>query len=296
MSTITKDAVMTLRERTGAGLIDCKRALTDSNGDMEEAVSILRKKGVASAAKKAGRSASEGIIAQSISADNSKGILVEVNCETDFVAKNDDFVDFSNSVAAELLGDPSADLEEKRTAQIAKIGENMSLRRTNVLSVSNGIIAGYIHNAVNDNLGKIGVIISLESNADKSALKKLGKELAMHIAATSPSSISVNDLSPDIVERERRVLIDQAMSSGKPEDIAKKMVEGRLKKFYSEVVLLEQTFVMDGETKVVDAINKLSKELGADIQINNFTRFNLGEGIEKDEKNFADEVAEQLSN
>ena len=187
-------------------------------------------------------------------------------------------------------------VQEVLTDKIAKIGENMSLRRTEVLSVPNGIIAGYIHNSVNENLGKIGVLISLESNADKSALKKLGKELAMHIAATSPSSISVNDLSPDIVERERSVLIDQAMSSGKPEDIAKKMVEGRLKKFYSEVVLLEQTFVMDGETKVVDAITKLSKELGADIQINNFTRFNLGEGIEKDEKNFADEVAEQLSN
>ena len=187
-------------------------------------------------------------------------------------------------------------VQEVLTDKIAKIGENMSLRRTNVLSVSNGIIAGYIHNSVNDNLGKIGVLVSLESNADKSALKKLGKELAMHIAATSPSSISVNDLSSDIVERERSVLIDQAMSSGKPEDIAKKMVEGRLKKFYSEVVLLEQTFVMDGETRVVDAITKLSKELGADIKIKDFIRFNLGEGIEKDNKNFADEVAEQLSN
>ncbi len=172
----------------------------------------------------------------------------------------------------------------------------MSLRRAEVLSVSNGVIAGYVHNSVNENLGKIGVLVSLESNADKSALKKLGKELAMHIAATAPSSISVNDLSPDIVERERSVLIEQAMSSGKPEEIAKKIVEGRLKKFYSDVVLLEQTFVMDGETKVIDAINKLSKELDTPIQIKHFIRFNLGEGIEKDNKNFADEVAEQLSN
>ena len=305
---ITAQMVKELRIKSSAGMMDCKKALSETNGDMDAAVDWLRKKGLATASKKSGRVASEGLIG--ICIEDNFGSIVEVNSETDFVARNVEFQEFVSSVAKISLknkGDLDDILKSKYlnfdksvqevlTDKIAKIGENMSLRRTNVLSVSNGIIAGYIHNSVNDNLGKIGVLVSLESNADKSALKKLGKELAMHIAATSPSSISVNDLSPDIVERERSVLIDQAMSSGKPEDIAKKMVEGRLKKFYSEVVLLEQTFVMDGETRVVDAITKLSKELDADIQINNITRFNLGEGIEKDEKNFADEVAEQLSN
>ena len=305
---ITAQMVKELRTKSSAGMMDCKKALSETNGDMDAAVDWLRKKGLATASKKSGRVASEGLVG--ICIEDNFGSIVEVNSETDFVARNVEFQEFVSSVAKISLtnkGDLDNILKSKYlnfdksvqevlTDKIAKIGENMSLRRTNVLSISNGIIAGYIHNSVNDNLGKIGVLVSLESNADKSALKKLGKELAMHIAATSPSSISVNDLSPDIVERERSVLIDQAMSSGKPEDIAKKMVEGRLKKFFSEVVLLEQTFVIDGETRVVDAITKLSKELGADIQIKNFTRFNLGEGIEKDEKNFADEVAEQLSN
>ena len=305
---ITAQMVKELRIKSSAGMMDCKKALSETKGDMDAAVDWLRKKGLATASKKSGRVASEGLIG--ICIEDNFGSIVEVNSETDFVARNVEFQEFVSSVTKISLNNKGdlddilkskylnfdKSVQEVLTDKIAKIGENMSLRRTNVLSVSNGIIAGYIHNSVNNNLGKIGVLVSLESNADKSALKKLGKELAMHIAATSPSSISVNDLSPDIVERERSVLIDQAMSSGKPEDIAKKMVEGRLKKFYSEVVLLEQTFVMDGETKVIDAINKLSKELGSDIQIKNFTRFNLGEGIEKDEKNFADEVAEQLSN
>ena len=305
---ITAQMVKELRIKSSAGMMDCKKALSETNGDMDAAVDWLRKKGLATASKKSGRVASEGLIG--ICIEDNFGSIVEVNSETDFVARNVEFQEFVSSVAQISLNnkgdlddilkskylDFDKSVQEVLTDKIAKIGENMSLRRTNVLSVSNGIIAGYIHNSVNDNLGKIGVLVSLESNADKSALKKLGKELAMHIAATSPSSISVNDLSSDIVERERSVLIDQAISSGKPEDIAKKMVEGRLKKFYSEVVLLEQIFVMDGETKVVDAITRLSKELGADIQIKNFIRFNLGEGIEKDNKNFADEVAEQLSN
>ena len=305
---ITAQMVKELRIKSSAGMMDCKKALSETNGDMDAAIDWLRKKGLATASKKSGRIASEGLIGVCIE-DNS-GSIVEVNSETDFVARNTEFQDFVGSVAKISLKnngniedilktkyfDSEKSVQEVLTDKIAKIGENMSLRRTEVLSVSNGVIAGYIHNSVDENLGKIGVLVSLESKADKPALKKLGKELAMHIAATSPSSISVSDLSPDIVERERSVLIEQAMSSGKPEEIAKKMVEGRLKKFYSEVVLLEQTFVMDGETKVIDAINKLSKELDTEIQIKNFTRFNLGEGIEKDNKNFADEVAEQLSN
>ena len=305
---ITAQMVKELRIKSSAGMMDCKKALSETDGDMDAAIDWLRKKGLATASKKSGRIASEGLIG--IYIEDNSGSIVEVNSETDFVARNNEFQDFVSSVAkislknnGNLEGilkikyfDSEKNVQEILTDKIAKIGENMSLRRTKVLSVSNGIIAGYVHNSVNENLGKIGVLVSLESNADKSALKKLGKELAMHIAATAPSSISVNDLSPDVVERERRVLIEQAMSSGKPEEIAKKMVEGRLKKFYSDVVLLEQTFVMDGETKVIDAINKLSKELDTSIEIKHFIRFNLGEGIEKDNKNFADEVAEQLSN
>jgi elongation factor Ts len=305
---ITAQMVKELRIKSSAGMMDCKKALSETDGDMDAAIDWLRKKGLATASKKSGRIASEGLIG--IYIEDNSGSIVEVNSETDFVARNNEFQDFVSSVAkislknnGNLEGvlktkyfDSEKNVQEILTDKIAKIGENMSLRRTEVLSVSNGIIAGYVHNSVNENLGKIGVLVSLESNADKPALKKLGKELAMHIAATAPSSISVNDLSPDIVERERSVLIEQAMSSGKPEEIAKKMVEGRLKKFYSDVVLLEQTFVMDGETKVIDAINKLSKELDTAIQIKHFIRFNLGEGIEKDNKNFADEVAEQLSN
>jgi len=305
---ITAQMVKELRIKSSAGMMDCKKALSETDGDMDAAIDWLRKKGLATASKKSGRIASEGLIG--IYIEDNSGSIVEVNSETDFVARNNEFQDFVSSVAkislknnGDLEGilktkyfDSEKNVQEILTDKIAKIGENMSLRRTEVLSVSNGIIAGYVHNSVNENLGKIGVLVSLESNADKPALKKLGKELAMHIAATAPSSISVNDLSTDLVERERSVLIEQAMSSGKPEEIAKKMVEGRLKKFYSDVVLLEQTFVMDGETKVIDAINKLSKELDTPIQIKHFIRFNLGEGIEKDNKNFADEVAEQLSN
>ncbi len=305
---ITAQMVKELRIKSSAGMMDCKKALSETNGDMDAAIDWLRKKGLATASKKSGRVASEGLIA--IYIEENSGSIIEVNSETDFVARNNEFQDFVGSVAKISLKnngnlesilktkyfDSEKNVQEVLTDKIAKIGENISLRRTEVLSVSNGIIAGYVHNSVNENLGKIGVLVSLESNADKSALEKLGKELAMHIAATAPSSISVNDLSPDVVERERRVLIEQAISSGKPEEIAKKMVEGRLKKFYSDVVLLEQTFVMDGETKVIDAINKLSKELDTEIQIKHFIRFNLGDGIEKDNKNFADEVAEQLSN
>jgi elongation factor Ts len=240
MSTITKDDVMTLRERTGAGLIDCKRALTDSNGDMEEAVSILRKKGVASAAKKAGRSASEGIIAQSISADNSKGILVEVNCETDFVAKNDDFVDFSNSVAAELLGNPSADLEEKRTAQIAKIGENIQISRSESLAPEgSGIVQSYIHTG-----GKVAVLISIGAEGDVSGQENalvMAKDLCMHIAAASPICVSRDEVPAELVEKETEIA--KAQAEGKPPQAIEKIVTGKLEKYFAGSCLLEQPFV-----------------------------------------------------
>ena len=304
---ITAQMVKELRLKSSAGMMDCKKALTEMNGDMDAAVDWLRKKGLATASKKSGRIASEGLIG--ISLDHNLGAIVEVNSETDFVARNKEFQEFvisisdvaikSNGNLDEILvsnfPNSKKNVKDTLTDKIAKIGENMSIRRSETVSVSNGAIIGYMHNAVHESLGKIGVILALESKADKKDLQKLGKDLAMHIAATSPSSISIDDLSSELVERERKVLIDQAMSSGKPEDIAKKMVEGRLRKFYSEVVLLEQIFVIDGETKVSDVIKKVSKDLNQDIKINSFIRYNLGEGIEKNSKNFADEVAEQLS-
>ena len=304
---ISAQMVKELRLKSSAGMMDCKKALTETNGDMDAAIDWLRKKGLATASKKAGRVASEGLIG--IKLKNKSGAIVEVNSETDFVARNEEFQTFVNDICNIAL-ENNADLnkilssnfpgskknvQDTLTDKIAKIGENMSLRRAEMLSVPNGAVIGYMHNSVKDDLGKIGVLVALESNADASQLNKLGKELAMHIAATSPSSLSIEDLSSELVDRERKVLIDQAMSSGKPEEIAKKMVEGRLRKFYSEVVLLEQTFVIDGETKVSDVIKKFSKEINEDIKINSFIRFNLGEGIEKDTKNFAEEVAEQLS-
>ena len=304
---ISAQMVKELRLKSSAGMMDCKKALTETNGDMDAAIDWLRKKGLATASKKAGRVASEGLIG--IKLDNKSGAIVEVNSETDFVARNEEFQTFVNdicNIALENEADlnkilssnfpgSSKNVQDTLTDKIAKIGENMSLRRAEMLSVKSGAVIGYIHNSVKDDLGKIGVLVALESNADASQLNKLGKELAMHIAATSPSSLSIEDLSSELVDRERKVLIDQAMSSGKPEEIAKKMVEGRLRKFYSEVVLLEQIFVIDGETKVSDVVNKFSKEINEGIKINSFIRFHLGEGIEKDTKNFADEVADQLS-
>ena len=306
--TITAQLVKELRIKSSAGMMDCKKALTETNGDMDAAIDWLRKKGLATASKKSGRIASEGLVG--VFVDNTSGSIVEINSETDFVARNIEFQNFVKSIAKiandvgnnskTILGSvyPNSDkkVEEILTEKIAKIGENMTFRRVDRLEVSAGLVSSYIHNSVDENLGKIGVLIAIESDGEKDKISKLGKQLAMHIAATSPSSIAIEDLSPDLVERERAVLIDQAVSAGKPEDIAKKMVEGRLRKFYSEVVFLEQIFVLDGETKVADAIAKISKEIGKDIKIKGFVRYNLGEGIEKDQKSFADEVANQLKN
>ena len=274
MSTITKDAVMTLRERTGAGLIDCKRALTDSNGDMEEAVSILRKKGVASAAKKAGRSASEGIIAQSISSDNFQGILVEVNCETDFVAKNEDFVEFSNSVAAELLSNPSADLEEKRTAQIAKIGENIQISRSESLSpVGAGIVQSYIHTG-----GKVAVLISIGADIDVSGdanALAMAKDLCMHIAAASPICVSRDEVPSELVEKETEIA--KAQAEGKPPQAIEKIVTGKLEKYFAGSCLLEQPFVKNPDQSVKELVDVTSKEIGANLKVEKFIRFQVGE-------------------
>jgi len=274
MSTITKDAVMTLRERTGAGLIDCKRALTDSNGDMEEAVSILRKKGVASAAKKAGRDAGEGIIAQSISADLSKGILVEVNCETDFVAKNEDFVAFSNSVAEELLNNPDADMESKRTEQIAKIGENIQISRSKALAPERtGIVQSYIHTG-----GKVAVLISIGSDGDVSGNENalvLAKDLCMHIAAASPICVSRDEVPSDLVEKETEIA--NAQAEGKPPQAVDKIVSGKLEKYFAGSCLLEQPFVKNPDQSVKELVEATSKEIGSTLKVEKFLRFQVGE-------------------
>jgi elongation factor Ts len=303
---VTAALVKELREKSGAGMMDCKKALGETNGDMDAAIDWLRTKGLATAAKKSGRVASEGLVA--IAVEGASGAVVELNAETDFVARNTEFQDFARSLSGLALAavdldtlraatypDTGRTVEEELTQKIATIGENMTLRRMERLSVLNGAVVSYMHNATADGLGRIGVLVALESTADEAALQGLGKQLAMHIAATSPASLSVEDLDKDAVQRERDVLIEQAKASGKPQEIAEKMVEGRMKKYYQEVVLLEQTSVIDGETRIADVITKAGKDAGADIAMTAFVRFNLGEGIEKEETDFAAEVAAQLS-
>jgi len=307
MTAITAGMVKELRTRSGAGMMDCKKALTETSGDMDAAIDWLRTKGLATAAKKSGRVAAEGLVA--VSANGTSGAVVEVNAETDFVGRNEEFqalVKGIASVATEKGDDidvikaspfpgDSVTVEEKLTASIATIGENMDLRRAACLSVTNGVVASYVHNSVTDGLGKIGILIALESEGDSAALAVLGKQIAMHVAATSPQSISVADLDPAAVERERAVLSQQARESGKPEEIIGKMVEGRLSKFYKEVVLLEQTFVVDGENTVKVAIENVAKEIGKPIEVVGMVRFAVGEGIEKEESDFAAEVAAAVS-
>jgi elongation factor Ts len=304
MAEITAALVKELRERSGAGMMDCKKALTESGGDLEGAVDWLRKKGLAAAAKKAGRVAAEGLVGIAVS--GGKGALVEVNSETDFVARNDKFQDFVRKVSAISLaksGDVAAigaaaypgtgrSVGEELTQLIATIGENMNLRRAAALSAEPGVVASYMHNAVDASLGKIGVLVALKSSGDKAKLAELGRQIAMHIAAANPQAVSVKTLDPAAVERERSVLSEQARASGKPEEIIAKMVEGRLRKFYEEVVLLEQIFVIDGETKVGKVVEAAGKAAGAPIEITGFVRFALGEGIERSQGDFAAEVAQ----
>ena len=307
MMSVTAALVKELREKSGAGMMDCKKALNETNGDMDAAIDWLRTKGLAAAAKKSGRVASEGLVAISVS--GTLGALVELNSETDFVSRNDDFQTFAKTLSSLAL--TASDIEalkamdypntgrtvaEELTHKIATIGENMSLRRMEKVSVESGAIVPYIHNATADGLGRIGVLVGLSSSADTAVLSALGKQIAMHIAATTPASISVDDLDPEMVARERDVLIEQAKASGKPQEIAEKMVEGRLRKYYEEVVLLEQTFVIDGETKVGNVIEAAAKDAGADIKLTHFAHFILGDGIEKEESDFAAEVAATLSN
>ena len=305
--TITAALVKELREKSGAGMMDCKKALNETNGDMDAAVDWLRTKGLAAAAKKSGRVAAEGLVALHV--EGNVGALVELNSETDFVSRNEEFQAFAKTLAELAISADDIDalkamdfpgtgrnVADELTQKIATIGENMSLRRMSKISVETGAIVPYVHNAVAEGLGRIGVLVALQSSADAEALSGLGKQLAMHIAATNPASLSVADLDADMVAREREVLVEQAKESGKPQEIAEKMVEGRIRKFYQEVVLLEQTFVIDGESKVGDVVSKAGKDAGADIEMTAFSQFILGDGIEKEESDFAAEVAAQLGN
>lgn len=300
---VTAALVKELREKTGAGMMDCKKALNETDGNLEAAVDWLRTKGLAAAAKKSGRVAAEGLVGVAVA--GTRGAVVEVNSETDFVARNDSFQGFVETVTGLVLQN-GADLEalkgvaypgtgrsvgEELTNNIATIGENMSIRRATVVSVTDGVVVPYVHNAVKPGLGKIGVLVALESTGDKAKLAELGKQIAMHIAAAAPQSLSTDDLDPAAVERERAVLVEQARASGKPDNIIEKMIEGRIRKFYQEVVLLEQTSMIDGETQIRKVVEATAKSLGAPVTLAAFVRLQLGEGIEKEQTDFAAEVA-----
>ena len=307
MTSISASMVKQLRDKTGAGMMDCKTALTENDGDMEAAVDWLRTKGLAKAAKKAGRLASEGLIG--LATDGAQGALVEINSETDFVARNEQFQEAVGKIAELGLsagGDlgklaamkypgGEATVEDQINELIATIGENMSLRRTAQLGVNKGVVASYLHNSVAPGLGKIGVLVALESEGDEQALAAFGKQLAMHIAATSPLAVGSDELDADVVERERAILTEQAKESGKPDEVIQKMVEGRLRKYFEEVVLLNQTFVIDGESKVEQAVKAAESDVGAPIRIAAFHRIALGEGLDKKEEDFAAEVAAAAS-
>ena len=307
MAEITASLVKELREKTGAGMMDCKKALVETGGNVEEAVDFLRKNGLAAAAKKSGRVASEGLIG--VATKDGAGSVVEINAETDFVARNNDFQAFVSAVAGIMLdhGDnfesvanaafPGTErtVGEQLTHNIATIGENMSMRRGQSLSVDQGCVVSYVHNALSGGLGKIGVLVALESNGDHAALEQLGRQIAMHVAAARPEALSVDSIAPEALERERSVLVEQAKASGKPDNIIEKMVEGRLRKYYEEVALMEQTFVIDNETKMAKVVENAAKEIGTPIALTGFVRYELGEGIEKSEADFAAEVAATLN-
>ena len=302
MAEITAASVKELRERTGAGMMDCKKALAETGGEMEPAVDWLRAKGLAAAAKKAGRTAAEGLVG--VAVVGTKGAVVEVNSETDFVAKNEQFQDFVRNVAQLALETGSdvealkgaaypegGTVEEKLTDNIATIGENQSLRRSAVLEVAEGAVVSYVHNAAAPNMGKIGVLVALEGSAPADTLQTLGKQLAMHIAAANPLALNAEDLDAEMIERERAIAEEKAKESGKPANIVEKMVEGSLAKFRKENALVSQLFVIDNKTPVADVVAQAGKEAGSPITLKAYERFQLGEGIEKAESDFAAEVA-----
>ncbi|HWI27120.1 MAG TPA: translation elongation factor Ts [Stellaceae bacterium] len=303
MAEITAALVKELREKTGAGMMDCKRALGETQGDLEGAVDWLRKKGLSAAAKKAGRVAAEGLVG--VATQGKVGAVVEVNAETDFVARNDAFQHFVRT-ATELALKTGDDIEKLRAAafpgtgrtagdelthMIATIGENLALRRARRLEVKNGVVLSYIHNALAPGLGKIGVLVALESTGDAEKLAALGKQLAMHVAAAKPDYLDVASVDKAALDRERDVLREQSRASGKPEAIIEKMVEGWLRKFYEDVVLLEQIYVVDGESRISKVIEAAAKEVGAPVKVTGFVRFALGEGIAREQGDFAAEVA-----
>lgn len=299
---ITAGLVKDLREKTGVGMMDCKKALMETNGDFEAAVDWLRKKGLSTAAKKAGRVAAEGIVAAMV--DGNTAAIVEVNSETDFVARNDKFQSLVSDIVklaikhtdidtlkADKMGSGKT-VEEEVVEHVATIGENLHLRRMANIKITDGVIASYVHNAVVDGLGKIAVLVALESSGDKTKLATLAKQIAMHVAAAKPQSLDIDNMDPSLVAREREIFFEQSRASGKPDNIIEKMVDGRIRKFYEESVLLEQVFVIDGKTKISDVIAYSAKELGASVVLKSFIRFELGEGIEQNKKDFASEVAE----
>jgi len=302
MAEITAATVKELRERTGAGMMDCKKALAETNGEMEAAIDWLRAKGLAAAAKKAGRTAAEGLVG--VAVEGNRGAVVEVNSETDFVAKNEVFQDFVRNVASlalqhgtdvEALGAAQypggGTVQEKLTDNIAKIGENQSLRRAAVVEVNEGVVVPYVHNQVGPGLGKIGVLVALESAAPTDTLTALGKQIAMHVAAANPLALDADSLDPTLVERERAVAMEKARESGKPQNIIEKMVEGGLAKYRKDNALLSQLFVMDNKTPVAEVVASAAKDAGTGIQLLGFVRFQLGEGIERKQEDFAAEVA-----
>jgi elongation factor Ts len=303
MSTITAAMVKELREKTGAGMMDCKKALGETNGDMEAAIDWLRAKGIAKADKKSGRAAAEGLIG--IASSGTKAVVIELNSETDFVARNDAFQDLVRGIAAVALGtDGSVEaisaanfpatgksVAETITDAIATIGENMALRRSALLSVEDGVVATYVHNSVADGLGKLGVLVALKSTGDKDALNAIGRQVAMHIAATNPLAIRSTEVDPAVAERERSIFIEQSRASGKPDNIIEKMVDGRMRKFFEEVALLSQAFVMNPDLTVEAAVKEAEKAVGAPIEVIGMARLLLGEGVEKEETDFAAEVA-----
>lgn len=301
--TISASQVKELREMTGAGMMDCKAALTENGGDIEASVDWLRKKGLSKAAKKSGRTAAEGLIGMATAGN--KGALVEVNSETDFVARNDQFQGLVRGIAqaalgtggdvaatsAAVLASTGKSVADSLTDAIATIGENMQLRRAAVIEVADGVVASYVHNAVADGLGKIGVLVGLASTGDKAKLAALGKQIAMHVAAAQPAAVRASEVDPSIVEREKAIFADQARQSGKPEAVIEKMIEGRIRKFYEEITLLAQAFVVNPDQTVQAAVDAVAKEIGAPVEVTSFVRLVLGEGIEKEVSDFAAEVA-----
>lgn len=302
MAEITASMVKDLRAQTGAGMMDCKKALNENDGNVDAAVDWLRKKGLSAAAKKSGRVAAEGLVA--VATKGNKGAVVELNAETDFVARNEKFQAFLEKLAVFVLENGIEDIDALNNAEmdgktvadqitdlIATIGENMKLRRVAFVEVSEGVVAQYVHGALKDGLGKIGVLVALQSSGDAEKLEQLGKQVAMHVAAARPEALNISDVDSAKLEREREVLAEQARASGKPEEIIQKMMEGRLRKYYEQVVLMEQTYVIDGENKVSQVLENASKDVGGDVTLAGYVRFELGEGVEKEEGDFAAEVA-----